>query len=90
VVAGGVDRWGVGSALLFGALFSPVFADPGYDAGLASADAGDLGDSSDGDSSDGDYEVGGNEDSGDAVDSFDDGGDSFSDLGGGDFGGGDF
>ncbi|WP_203903532.1 hypothetical protein [Virgisporangium aliadipatigenens] len=89
--------WGLGSALLFSALFSPVFADPGYDAGLVSGDVGDSfdgdsldGDSSDGDSSDGDYEVGGFEDggdSGDSVDSFDsfDGGDSFSDFGGGDF-----
>jgi len=70
--------WGLGSVLIFDALFSPMWADPGY----ALGDAG-LGD--------GGYEVTGDElsgDGGDAVAGGSDDGDG--DFGGGDFGGGDF
>jgi hypothetical protein len=82
--------WGLGAALIFSALFSPMWADPGYDPAIADAGAAD-------------YEVGGG-DAGDtsageqgATEGFgsaeggDYGGDySAGDFGGGDFGGGDF
>ena len=81
--------WGVGSVLVFDALFSPSWGDSGYDAGfeqgLDYADAhgwdpgGDGGDGSDG----GDGGDGGDYDSGDYG-----GGDFGGDFG--DFGGGDF
>jgi hypothetical protein len=64
----------LGGMLIFDALFSPMWGDPGYDAGLFGAGDFGGGDAGGGDLGDGGYEVGG------------DGGD----LGGGDFGGGDF
>jgi len=79
--------WGVGSVLVFDALFSPSWGDSGYDSGYnAGFDQGydqgfDQGDNGGGDN--GDYGDGGG-DYGDA--GFGDAGD----FGGGDFGGGDF
>lgn len=81
--------WGVGTALVFDALFSPSWGDGGYDSGfqqgLDYADAhgwdpgGDGGDGGDG----ADYDASGD---------FGDGGGDWGggDFGGGDFGGGDF
>jgi hypothetical protein len=70
--------WGLGSILLFDALFDPGWGDPGYDAALAGDDLGDG------------YEVTGDE----MADEFDtpdtDTDTASADLGGGDFGGGDF
>ena len=70
--------WGIGSVLVFDALFSPSWGDSGYDSGYqegyqdaTESDTGDAG---------GDYDSGG--DYG--------GGDYGGDYGGGDFGGGDF
>src|SRR6266498_5410343 len=79
--------WGIGSVLLFDAMFDGMYGisdsqawEQGYDAGQADAtDGGDYGDGGDG----GDYGDGG----GDYGDS---GGDFGGDYGGGDFGGGDF
>ncbi len=88
--------WGVGSVLLFDALFSPAFGAGGYDSGFADGveyaddhDGGDGGgDGGDGGDSGGDGgDYGG--DGGDYGGDF--GGDSSGfDFGGGDFGGGDF
>jgi len=80
--------WGIGSMLLFSAMFSGMAGigsaaawEQGYDAGQADGDSGDGGDSG-GDSGDGgDF---GGEGAGDF------GGDGGGDFGGGDFGGGDF
>jgi hypothetical protein len=76
--------WGVGSMLLFSAMFSGMYGIPdaqaweqGYDAGQADAMEGDAGDGGDG----GDYGDGGGDYGG---------GDYGGDYGGGDFGGGDF
>ena len=82
--------WGIGSVLLFDAMFDGMYGisdsqawEQGYDAGQADAtDGGDYGDGGDGGDG-GDYGDGG----GDYGDS---GGDFGGDYGGGDFGGGDF
>ncbi|MFV2017138.1 hypothetical protein [Micromonospora sp. LOL_023] len=66
----------IGGMLIFSALFSPAFGDPGYDAGQATG-AEDAG---------GGEDVSGGEDFGGGED-FSGGGEDF---GGGDFGGGDF
>jgi uncharacterized membrane protein YgcG len=82
--------WGVGSLLVFDALFSPAWGDSGYDSGYnAGFDQGydqgfDQGDGGDQGGDGGDYGDGGG-DYGDA--GF---GDAGGDFGGGDFGGGDF
>jgi hypothetical protein len=74
--------WGLGSVLIFDALFSPAWGDPGYALGDAGMGDGDLGD--------GGYEVTGDELAGDFGDAGGDfGGGDFGDAGG-DFGGGDF
>jgi hypothetical protein len=89
--------WGVGSMLLFSAMFDGMYGIPdagawesGYDAGQADAmDNNDGGDSGDG----GDYGDGGGGDYGDSGGdggSWGDGGGWGGDFGGGDFGGGDF
>ncbi|HET8682718.1 MAG TPA: hypothetical protein VFM54_12750 [Micromonosporaceae bacterium] len=80
--------WGIGSLLVFNALFSPAWGDPGYDAGFhdgvehgdQGGDGGDYGGDAGGDYGGGDYSAG------------DFGGGDFGggDFGGGDFGGGDF
>ena len=77
--------WGVGSLLVFDALFSPSWGDAGYNAGFDQGyDTGTDADQNDG---------GGAEDGGDGADPGDTGDAGFSDAGGdfgGDFGGGDF
>jgi hypothetical protein len=95
--------WGIGSLLVFDALFSPAWGDQGYDAGFregvehadqqggdGGGDGGDGGDSGGGDSGGGDYAAGdyGGGDYGGG----DYGGGDYAagDFGGGDFGGGDF
>lgn len=79
--------WGIGSLLVFDALFSPAFGDSGYDAGFQDGvgyadqhDGGDAGGDAGGDYGAADYGGG------------DYGGGDFGggDFGGGDFGGGDF
>jgi len=87
--------WGLGTALLFGALFSPMWGDPGYDPGIADAGATDqevTGDELAGDGADA-ADAGDTGDTGEAGAEYADdygGGDYGGDLGGGDFGGGDF
>ena len=84
--------WGLGTVLVFDALFSPVWADPGYDPGMIGSDAGgydvdgtEVGDFS-GPPEEGDYAEGSFGGDGDFG-----GGDlGGGDVGGGDFGGGDF
>jgi hypothetical protein len=74
--------WGLGGLLIFNALFSPMWGDPGYDSGIADTGATDqeiTGDELAGD------EFGGEDVGGDAG-----GGDFGADVGGGDVGGGDF
>jgi len=76
--------WGLGTVLVFDALFSPAWGDTGYDSGFADgveyADSHDGGDGGDAGGDGGDYDAGGDYGAGDY------GGD----FGGGDFGGGDF
>lgn len=79
--------WGIGSVLVFDALFDPSWGDSGYDAGQDGFAAGDI---EGGDAEGGDGDVG--DDGGDYEASGDHGGGDFGggDYGGGDYGGGDF
>ncbi|HEY3008173.1 MAG TPA: hypothetical protein VGJ63_08945 [Micromonosporaceae bacterium] len=88
----------IGGLLIFDALFSPAFADPGYgyDAGYqegfqdgGAADSGDGGGDG-GDGGDGGGDGGGDYGSADASGDFGGGDFGGGDFGGGDFGGGDF